>query len=450
MNYLVNPFQHLYVTERVGPKEFVNLVSPVIIPHVQELFLPGNVFLLGTQGSGKSTLLALLKAEIRKAYHDQEVAFPLDDGLSKFFSAGINLNTSDALAIGQLPIEKSLEDDYAIFPLYFADFCNYWIINDILEKLIYINDNKAAFNFSVNDQLFDDFATLLAKEDCWFGFLDGVSTLSNLVDKIRWRISQYRFFSQYNIPKLPSAIQKTKTNIGEPISRTVKSLKEIGVIDEDVSVHIRIDEVDRLNRIDSARNEIGKEYRRIINRAISKRDKYVSYKIALRTYAFNNDLKIFRSDLEIENKRDFSILDIDEILRQEENQRTWLFPEFAHDVFYRRLTNSFKEAKCQITDPKELFENIFGKKIPPTKIAKERYAKNSKPERGMVLEPAWPKKWTNYLKELYKENPLSAKLGSAWLRQSAHKDDLKKILPISAYHLGNASNGGKKNEEDSR
>ena len=128
MDTNINPFMHQYIGELASPEEFVRLFSPVLVKNFLSLFQKGNIVLRGTQGSGKSMLLNLLKPEIIAAYYrDADSVYPLPKSLRRFISAGINLTRSDAVSIGQRPIEGNEKDDNQAFPHYFADFINYWV-----------------------------------------------------------------------------------------------------------------------------------------------------------------------------------------------------------------------------------------------------------------------------------------------------------------------------------
>jgi hypothetical protein len=54
MAHTINPFHTLYLTEGVGTVDIPSLFSPVLVPHVAPLFLPGNVVLKG--GSSQSVV----------------------------------------------------------------------------------------------------------------------------------------------------------------------------------------------------------------------------------------------------------------------------------------------------------------------------------------------------------------------------------------------------------
>src|SRR5438270_12968672 len=131
----INPFNELYVTETVAPRDFVTLFSPTLIQDALSLFQPGNVVVKGVQGSGKSMLLNLLKTDIRLAYAKADQALPLPPSLSRFIGAGINFIRSGAIDFGQRATDAHKSTDMQRLPLYFADFFNYWVVYDLLNSL---------------------------------------------------------------------------------------------------------------------------------------------------------------------------------------------------------------------------------------------------------------------------------------------------------------------------
>ena len=135
MEYEINAFQELYVTDSPDPNVFVNLFSDYPVQHAQILFRPGNVILRGNQGSGKSMLLNLFRPEIRIAYKRSGIEFPVPEDFSRFIGAGINLTRSGTLNIGQRAIIETIEKDEEEFPFYFGDFLNYFIVRDILKTV---------------------------------------------------------------------------------------------------------------------------------------------------------------------------------------------------------------------------------------------------------------------------------------------------------------------------
>lgn len=412
MDQLINPFHELYVTETARPEEFVRLFSDSLLPHALLLFQPGNVVLKGTQGSGKSMLLNLLTPEIRCAYHRAGKPLPVPEKLSRFIGAGINLTRSGVLDIGQRPITNDSQEDERLFPMFFADFVNYWIVRDIIRSLQTMQANPAIFPY-VHSGHNDAFAKLLASQECWFGYLEKVVSLGELRSRMDERLASYRAFHVANLKRLPQDLIDSKTSIGEPISRAVECLWRAGALDSDTPLFVRIDQHEVLSRSDDLRPTLGIEYRRIINKALGTRDPRLSYRIGTRRYAWRDDLNIYGTTMSLEILRDYRIIDMDELLRRKEDSGTWLFPKFAEDIFRRRL----EHAGCEISEAGWL-RQVMGATPKPADAARS-YVGTTEPDRALKIEAAWPEEWKMFLRELYRRDPLSAKLAEGWMRQKA-------------------------------
>lgn len=410
----INPFNELYVTETIAPEEFVRLFSPFLIKHALALFQPGNIVVKGVQGSGKSMLLNLLRPEIRIAYKKQGLDLPIvPKKLDQFIGAGINLTRSVAHDFGQRIIEVDSSTDIVTLPLYFADFFNYWVVLDILNSIGKLSrecrgEIGLEMGLRTNNKCLDTFATNLAADPCWFGYLNEVKDYLSLTGKIVERIAAYRSFLNFNIDTLPDEIKRTKTTVGEPISKAIKSLWQTSVVSQSVSFFIRIDQYEELCRLEDRGFSFGLKFREIINKAIGMRDPNVSYRIGSRRYAWDNALGVYGTTSVLELERDYKEVDIDMILRRRENRRTWVFPGFAEDVFDRRLENADFEGS------KKALLKVLGNGLTPDEKAR-RYASTS-PEK-LVLGEGWQAGIRKLFTEIAMENPLSAKLGEAWIRQ---------------------------------
>jgi hypothetical protein len=272
--------------------------------------------------------------------------------------------------------------------------------------------NPEAFDRLVKSDALDAFASSLAEQDCWFGSLNGCHSFNAATARIDERIGTYRSFHQFNI-ELPARIHDTKTNIGEPIARVEEVMKETGLISDDTPMFVRIDQVERLYRSDVLRQALGVQYRRVINKALSKRDSRVSYRIGTRPYAWDDDLTIFGTADKLEHIRDYRIVDLDEKLRRKEDRTTWLFPEFATDTFRRRLRHGGITPAATRDDS---LKQVFGETPKPEQVAGD-YARNSSADKILRLGPDWPMAWTSFLEALFQTDPFTAGLAGAWARQ---------------------------------
>jgi hypothetical protein len=408
---LRNPFENLYITELISENEYVGVISTQLVKHAPGLFVPGNVVVLGTQGSGKTTLLTLLKPEIREAYFRTKEAFPVKN--PNFISPGINFSKSGILDIGRRPIRKSQDEEEDIFPLFFGDFFNYYICIDIflaLEK-IKAYENKA-IRIKMDDERLDAFVDSIKKEDCWFGYLDGVTNYDQFNNKLADRKALYRKYHQFNISELPPYIDDTKTSIGEPISRIARLLKEFEIIPKDTNIFIRVDQIELLQDSDNIRPGLGEKYRKLLNSALSTRDPNISYKIASRTYAWKKELRTYNSDSMIEENRNYTLIDVDELLRRKENRTSYFFPDFARDIFYRRL----KHYGIIADEQKKIFNKLFKDELTNEDKAKQYY-QNKDPVKALNIPKDFPQELQEFLIKLCKDNPLDAILATAWFQQ---------------------------------
>jgi hypothetical protein len=414
-----NPFHELYVGESVGPDKFVGLFSDVIVKHALSLFQPGHVILKGLPGSGKSMLLNLLKPKIRLAYEKAGQNFPVPTELMKFIGAGINLKRSGISDFGQRPIGDQ-EQNKLVSPIYFGDFLNYWVVADIFNSIRILSEVEnlpKKIGIDNNQEKCNVFAKKLAQSDCWLGFMADVADFKALESKINDRITNYRKFLNYASEDLPQEIHETKTLIGIPISKTVQLLKECGIIEDNTEVYIRIDQYEELAWLDESTNGLGTSYREVIHKLLGMRDSNVSYRIGTRYFAWKGDEKMYGSAATLEKKRNYSVISIDSVFKRPENSRTWAFPEFAEDIFLRRL----KLSPYKIPNSKDsLIAKVFGSRLSPLDTAKH-YVPNV-PEKAIIIDNHWPENWKALLKNLALEDPLSARLAEAWARQKGKEN----------------------------
>ncbi len=426
-----NPFHELYVTETVGPDSFVEIFSPFLVKHALALFKPGNIILKGIKGSGKSMLLKLLSPDTRLAYGRAKVDFPVPLEVRNFVGAGINITRCGVLDFGQRPMTSD-GPEAEVLPLYFGDFVNYWIVLDLLntiETLIKECDGSLSKDLGIQSEkkLLDKFASVLATDDCWFGYLSSVADIESFKKQLSARINTYRSFLNFNINKLPIEITESKTSIGIPISKTVKALKECEVLLNSTNVFIKIDQYEELTRLKGLSN-VGTLFRQVINKAIGQRDPFISYRIGTRRYAWNDNLHIYGTTSTLEEERDYKVVDIDNTLQRKENRRTWIFPAFAEEVFKRRM----KQARFPVDEQRgNLVKKYFGNGLSPEQLSKI-YA-GASPQRAVVIDESWPKSWSNFVFTLVQTDPLSARLAEAWARQQGKENIVNEIPKRKPY-----------------
>lgn len=429
-----NPFHDLYLSETISEDALVELFSPIIVDYSHVMFEPGNVIVLGAQGTGKTMLLNLLRPESRLAYAAANLDFPVPKSLSRFIGAGINLRKCGALEFAQHLEQETSERQVQELQLLFADFVNYLIVIDMIasvEELIAAGDANVLKELGVSSSTgnLDKFAKKLAAEPCWFGALDGVEGIAQLNEKFAERIKHYRYFINLNTSQVPAGIRESKTVIGDPILKAAQALREAGVLEEDVKVFIRIDQYEQLTTLNVLNKEFGAGCQQLIHKALSARDGRVSYRIGTRKHGWPLPPKIFKTDDVLELKRDFDVVDMEEIFRRRENSRTWIFPKFARDIFERRLKRS---EYCRSGSTLKLSEAL-GNSLKPSERAKKYFSVVS-PESGMRkliakaikdLPADVSEDWKEYISTMGQEDILQAWLCCAWLRQRVGSEKRK-------------------------
>jgi len=419
---LINPFQELYVTESYldgGAEKFVNGFSPVIVKHALSIFQPGNVILKGLPGSGKSMLLNLLRPDTRIAYHKLGVPFPVPATYSKFIGAGINLNRSVADSFGQRPFSSDSEINKELTPLYFADFINCWLVHDIFSTVLTFQKECSGnlcdeIGITRDINLVNAAAISLSKDDCWFGYFEEpVASAEDFLSRLSKRITTYRSFVKRNINDIPKTIATTKTDTGIPITKTVQHLRDNHAISPLVQAYVRIDQYEELAWLDEVQPH-GPVFQEVIHRFLGLRDARVSYRIGTRKFAWAQTPKMFGTSASLENGRTHKEITIDEVLLRHENRKSWIFPDFAEDIFMRRA----KGAGYQNPEiAKSLLSYAFGTSLTPEHKVQTYVRSKTPPDKILKFEKDWPESWNDYLREIAKSDLLSATLGSAWVRQ---------------------------------
>jgi hypothetical protein len=410
----VNPFFELYVGDRLSSEEFVDIFSPYLVRHAEALFIPGNVVVKGMQGSGKSMLLALLKPEVRIEYARAGATFPVRSQISQFIGAGINLAHSNAIDFSY----RQISPDQNETALFFADFVNYTILLDLfcsLRKLSEAGVAELQIDLSSNKQ--SDFLEALGNADVFQGGLRGCGSLAETERRIQDRLNGYRRFLHLNDKQLDPSIRDSKTDIGTPVAVAVQLMKAAEIVGSKVPIFIHIDQYEELANISPSETH-RPDYRRVINRALARRDSAVSYRIGTRGHAWRNHGFIFGGNVKLEEERDYKTVDLDLILRRNENRKTWVYPGLVGDVFARRL--KYAELAPKQARGRQLLEKVFGPGMSPGDKARKYAGKNR--SRAVKVDADWSADMSHGLLALAEEDPLSARLLEAWVLQKLSRD----------------------------
>jgi hypothetical protein len=124
---------------------------------------------------------------------------------------------------------------------------------------------------------------------------------------------------------------------------------------------------------------------------------------------------VFGTTARLERERNYKVIDLDRLLRRKENSASWIFPKFADDVFRKRL----KVAGYDVTQKQSCVQTVYGRGSTPEERGIS-YAGKA-PQRAVRFDSDWPQPWKDFLLELARRNPLSARLAEAWARQKRNR-----------------------------
>lgn len=431
MNRFDNPFHDLWVTEILAPNDFVKMFSPIIASDSEVLFGTGNVVIKGRQGSGKSMLLSLLNTRTRVAYSRSGQKYPAPNNYKSFIAAGVHLIRDNARIVASRLSEQPIEKRQHWAATTFADYINYILVQDLIANVKYLAEEqmvdgvlKEELPVTWTQKSKQILTNKITSSSAWYDYLQDCHDFEQIEKKISNRITEYRKYFNFNVDELPPEVESTKTDIGEPAAALAEALRQSGVIPENTLVYLRIDQHEELYELERSSGN-SNIFRQVINRALALRDGRVAYRVGTRHYAWNSDVSVWGSGAHLENMRDYSIVDIDEILKRHENASLGIsFSDFATDVFHRRLTAY--GFNIESISKEKLLNTVFGKTLTPTERAKI-YAKEKQPL--LNIPNNWSKEWKETLEKTWRTDPLDAKLGEVWLRQ--RKQQKEKIYLLS-------------------
>ncbi len=432
MNITINPFQQLYLSDDTTTDDsLVELFSNAVLQTaIHPVFQGNNVVLSGPQGCGKTMILNLLRPEVRIAYWDAGKPFPVPKELRTFISAGINLTRCGITSLVQVTLGREDADNREL-PLYFADFFNYLVVEDIIQSVELIGKHSEVFDSMVNLAFAAQFAKAVAAQDCWFGALDGIQSLEQLKVRLKERVAFYRRWVNGNLRERepPEAIRQSKTNIGEPISRTAACLRQSGLVGNEVPILIRIDQIEEMHKAFTERSRVLLlSFRKMLNLVFYARDARVNYRAGTRRYGWDNPefLGVWGSEAKLEIRRNYHLIDMDAELFIRGEKPNSIFEKFAADAFERRIKYFLRDESPDVGP--NLAKSIFGKHPSPEKRIYQlaENVTDLQIDRALGLDVAadkdgWSDEWREFLRQLYRQGHagmLDAALAAAWGRQT--------------------------------
>jgi hypothetical protein len=340
-----NPFRDLLVTELIeNPAEYKRMFSPeILVGESTQVFLPGNIVLVGPQGCGKSMLLNLIRFPVTKAWisSDRNLPRALAE-IPPWFGISINLVRSTFHAFGRRSVSRSgtdsvlqarIEVDCA------ADYLNHYLFREFLQHL---GDLKKSESRPMREWLGVSETRLNSPElvqrmsgwSGWFGHYTGAASLEELSARAEERLQHWKAFINGNTDSIPSSVASSKSPAAEPLHEMGNLLQWLVREGRRLPLFIVIDQYGELPELNSA---LGVHLQRLVNGLVKGRDPVVFYKIGARTYEWGRELRVLDSESRIEVQRDYHLVNLADALMRNENPDDWIFPEFARDVATRRM-----------------------------------------------------------------------------------------------------------------
>lgn len=424
MSFVTNPFHTMYLTENVSDVDIPLMFSPVLVPYVTPLYLPGNVVLRGMQGTGKTMLLSLLDTNVRLAFWANEnrefrgsqftTTDPLPVSLRRFVGAGINLSKSNAFKLIEIVASSDSDENYRLTRAYFGDYLNCWVLRDLLasvEKLVTSAppERQAEVGVCRDASKLRDAISLMG-DDSSCSFLRGLTSVAEARLALERRLRAYLNLISNPKKLLPSEIDETRSILGEPLFTASRALRSSGVIAPDVNVIVTIDQFETLVRKSEGGGDNQKHQRfvKLIYELFLSRNPEVSYRIGTRP----NAVQAWSDDA-----RDFSEVDLDSILQRTEHGRRTQGPflQFAEDAFRRRISASDHPFRDEITAARRSIRYVFGSS--PSHAERAVMLASKKADRVVRVEESWPVDIRMAVENLAKSDAVAGRLGEAWVRQ---------------------------------
>jgi hypothetical protein len=415
-----NPFHDLWVTEILEPGAFVRMFSDVLVQDAEALFSTGNIVLKGRQGSGKSMLLNLLETSTRVAYVTTGTPYPVPEKQRCFLSAGVQLTQQSAALVAARAAEIPVERRAQTVAANFADYLNALLSRDLLRNIEYLARNQTLDPATIREVPVNlgaaadaKLISFLSTTETWHGIVGStVSDFESLSAHLDWRLKQHRLYANDTLKELPQELLSTRSSAGLPVAELAEGLRSAGILPKDTLILLRVDQHEELFELER-HSKLGTVFRQVLNSALARRDPRVAYRVGTRHYAWETELASWGSGAPLEWERDYSVIDLDAILRRGEQSKGWKFPELAKDVLRRRLQFAGFGA------PINPIAALFGKTPTPRDRAR-KYAGSA--ASVIQMESGWSQEWIDYLNHLWSSGEqLDAKFGEAWLKQESQK-----------------------------
>jgi hypothetical protein len=339
-----NPFRDTLVSELIeDPVRYQRMFSEhILVGETLQVFQPGNVVLTGPQGSGKSMILNLVKYSVLSRWIDEEDAPPTVLGaVQPYFGLYVNLVRANFHIFGRRSVQRAVVgmDTTEVNAVCAADYLTHFLFHELVKGLMFLQSpegEKFAAWLGVDSKVLKKAIAQIESWDAWFGYYAGLTSLPDLFRRSFERLNEWRRFLNANVDEISDEIWETKASMEQCLHLMGQLMRRVGLTGCVPHLFVVIDQYEALPEL-NARH--GPHLQRIVNSLIKGRDPCVSYKIGARTHDWGRELRIWGAQSRIEVQRDYSVINLSDLLMRNENNKSWLFSRFARDVAMRRMAD---------------------------------------------------------------------------------------------------------------
>lgn len=420
---LRNPFRDALVTELLEDVDLYRdmFSDSILVGQACNVFQPGNTVVLGPLGCGKSMILNLTRLRVLAHLSLSKDTWPkfLTEEVPPFFGISINLTRASFYTFGRRSISEAMNrnHDPLLDTSAAADFLSHFLFAEFIKGIkILKNKNFEQLRqwFGFSNKIFegDTIPKQIAKWPCWKGYYAGCKDWNALKIKCQLRLETWRRFLNTDIDEIPKNIWTLKAQPDQTLHSIGNLVRRLSGNRKSTSLFVYIDQYEVLIELNRSH---GTELQRLVNTLIKSRDPVVFYKIGARTYDWGQELRVTGAESCIEVQRDYTIVNLTDVLVRTEDRRGYLYPDFAIDVACRRL-KTLHGLECTAKD----FKEVFGK----WNAFEEAKLYFSKKENLQKTIQKIPGRIKNEIIRICGKHasPLELRLASAWALQKLQRN----------------------------
>jgi len=313
----------------------------ILVGETLQAFKPSNVILIGPQGCGKSMILNLIRTKVLSEWFTGAESPPKAlRTCPPYMGISINLVRTAFHTFGRRSVSRAMsgQADPSLDAMCAADFLTHFLFREFLTGIQFLQQADSAAMcawMGIPPRLLRNeqkLVKLFRGWGRWYDYYRQARTLRALLRTALGRLDTWRQFLNTDIDKIPRSIWASKESPEHPLSEMGALLAHIS--SKELRLFVVLDQYEVLSELNAVH---GTALQRVVNTLIKARDPYVFHKLGARTHDWGRELRIWGAESRIEEHRDYSLINLTDLLMRDEDGRRWLFPKFALDVTYKRL-----------------------------------------------------------------------------------------------------------------